>query len=390
MAKRVAIVGVGMDKFARRKDETVEEMVYKVTKNALESAGLPREAIDAVVFGAAVDGFIGNIAAEKAAIGGAGAWLKPTMRSCTSGSTAISSPILGYLHVASGMYDVVLCVCFEKMGDCRPAPQHVFNTVYDESFVRPIGLNVPVQCSLEARRYLHRYGITERQMAKVSVKNHGNALDNPYAQLGMKLTVEDVLASGYVSWPVKRLDTSPTTDGARAVIFASEDVVRDMTDDPVWVKGVGTCGDSVWFMGRRNWDLARLDYAYEAARQAYDMAHIKGPSKEIDVAEVYDPFTYKEMQHCEALGLCPEGGAGRMIDEGICLRDGKLPVNASGGLLGEGNPIGAGMSRLCWAYLQIKGQAGGCQVTKKDVNTAVCNGWGGMYQYNAVMVIGRD
>lgn len=389
MARRVAIVSVGMDKFASRKVETVEEMIYKVAKNALDNARLPREAIGAVVFGCAVDGFTGTQAAEKEAIGGAGGWLRPTMRSCTSGSTAISSPILGYLHVASGLYDVVMCICFEKMSQCRPHPQAVFNTVYDECFVRPIGLNVPIQCALEARMYLHRYGITELQMAKVSVKNHSNAVDNPYAQLGKKTTIEEVMKSPYISWPVKILDTAPTTDGARAVIFASEDVARDLTDDPIWIKGVGECGDSCWFTGRRNNDLGRLDYAYEAARQAYEMANIKDPSKEIDIAEVYDPFTFKEMQHVEALGLCPEGGAGRMIDEGISLREGRLPVNPSGGLLGEGNPIGAGMSRLCWAYLQIKGQGGGCQVPK-DVNTAVCNGWGGMYQYNAAMVMGRD
>lgn len=389
MAKRVAIVSVGMDKFAGRKIETVEELIYKVAKDALDRARLPREAIDAVVYGCAVDGFTGTHAAEKVAIGAAGDRLRPTMRNTTSGSTAVSTPILAYLHVASGVYDTVMCVCFEKMSQCRPHAQAVFNTVYDEYFVRPIGLNVPIQCGLEARMYLSRYGHTELQMAKVSVKNHCNAVDNPYAQRGKKITVDDVMASPYISWPVKLMDTSPTTDGARAVIFASEDVARDITDDPVWVKGVGRCGDSAWFMGRRNSDLGRLDYAYYAANQAYDMANIKDPSKEIDVAEVYDPFSFKEMQHVEALRLCPEGGAGRMIDEGVSLRDGKLPVNPSGGLLGEGNPIGAGMSRLCWAYLQIKGQAGACQVPK-EVNTAVCNGWGGMYQYNAAMVIGRD
>jgi acetyl-CoA C-acetyltransferase len=389
MTRKVAIVSVGMDKFQGRKPESVEEMVYKVAKDALDRAKLPREAIEAVVYGCAVDAFTATIAAEKVAIGGAGGLLRPTMRSCTSGSTAISSPVLAYQHVASGLYDIVMSVSFEKMGDCRPHPQHLFNTVYDEFFVRPIGLNVPIQCGLEARMYLRRYGITELQMAKVSVKNHGNATSNPYAQRGKKITVEDVLNSPYISWPVKVMDTSPTTDGARAAIFVSEDVARDITCDPIWVKGVGHCGDSVWFMGRRNSDLGRLDYAYEAAKEAYEMARIRDPSHEIDVAEVYDPFTYKEMQHTEALGLCPEGGAGRMIDDGVSLREGRLPVNPSGGLLGEGNPIGAGMSRLCWAWLQIAGQAGGCQVPK-DVNTAVCNGWGGMYQYNAVMVIGRD
>ncbi|MBC7106974.1 MAG: thiolase domain-containing protein, partial [Firmicutes bacterium] len=380
MPKRVAIVGVGMQPFARRKAETVEEMVYDVCKKALEDARLPAEAVEAVVFGSAVDAFCSIHNSDKVAVGAAAGLLKPTMRNSTSGSTAVSTPILGYMHVASGLYRIVMVVCYEKMSE-NLAPQGVFNTVYDEFFVRPIGLNVPIQCGLEARAYLHRYGITEEQMAKVSVKNHTNALDNPYAQLGMKITVEDVMNSPYISWPVKLLDTSPVSDGARALILASEDVVRDITDDPVWIKGVGRGADSVWFMGRRHMDLARLDYAYLAAKQAYDMAGIRNPREEIDVAEVYDPFTYQEMQHCEALGLCPEGGAGRMIDEGVSLREGRLPVNPSGGLLGEGNPIGAGMSRLCWAYLQVKGKAGACQVPK-EVNTAVANAWGGMYQYN--------
>jgi len=388
MAKRVAMVGVGMQKFEFRKQTTVEEMIFDVVRDALENSRLTKDDIESVVFGSAVDAFCGIHSSDKVGIDASGGLLKPTMRNSTSGSTAVSTPILGYNHVASGMYDVVMVVCYEKMSE-NTSVQAVFNTVYDESFVRPVGLNVPIQCSLEARSYLRRYGITERQMAKVSVKNRRNALSNPYAQLPMNLTVEDVMTSPYLSWPVKLLDTSPVTDGARAVILVSEDVVGDLTDDPVWVKGVGRGADSVWFMGRTNNDLGKLDYAYLAAEQAYEMAGIRNPMSEIDYAEVYDPFTYKEMQHCEALGLCPEGGAGRMIDEGISLKEGALPVNASGGLQGEGNPIGAGMSRLCWCYLQVKGEAGACQVPK-DVNSAVCNGWGGMYQYNAVMVIGRD
>ncbi|MDY6852800.1 MAG: thiolase domain-containing protein [Thermodesulfobacteriota bacterium] len=388
MARRVAIVGVGMQKYEFHKTATVEDMIFDVARDSLERTKLSRDDIDAVVFGSAVDAFPGIHNSDKVSIGASGGLMKPTMRNSTSGSTAISTPILGYTHVASGMYDLVMVICYEKMSE-NSSVQAVFNTVYDETFVRPIGLNVPIQCSLEARAYLHKYGITERQMAKVSVKNRGNAFSNPYAQLPMKLTVEDVLNSPYMSWPVKLLDTSPVTDGARAIILASEDVARELTDDPVWIKGVGRGADSVWFMGRSNNDLGRLDYAYLAGDQAYEMAGIKNPMTEIDYAEVYDPFTYKEMQHCEALRLCPEGGAGRMIDDGVSLKDGPLPVNASGGLQGEGNPIGAGMSRLCWTYLQIKGEAGACQVPK-DVNTAVSNGWGGMYQYSAAMVIGRD
>ena len=198
MPRRVAIVGVGMQKYEFSKKETVEEMVFDVARNALENTGLSREDLDAVVFGSAVDAFCGIHNSDKMAIDASGGLLKPTMRNSTSGSTAISTPILGYTHVASGMYDLVMVICFEKMSENSSA-QAVFNTVYDEAFVRPIGLNVPVQCSLEARAYIHKYGVTERQMAKVSVKNRGNALSNPYAQLPMKLTVEDVLSSPYLS-----------------------------------------------------------------------------------------------------------------------------------------------------------------------------------------------
>ena len=388
MARKVAIVGVGMQKFARRKEENLNEMIFEVARNALDDAGLSREAVDAVVCGNAVDAFCGIHDSVRQTIEGSGGFMKPMMMNSTSGSTAVSLPILGYTHVASGLYDVVMVIAYEKMSE-NTSPQGVFNTVYDEVYVKPLGLNVPLQCGLEARRYLYKYGLTETHMAKISVTHRGNALSNPYAQMPMKITVGDVLNSQVISWPVKLLDTSPVTDGARALIFASEDVAKNITDDPVWVKGIGRGGDSCYFMGRKNDDLGRLDYAYLAAEQAYEMAGIKNPQEEIDYAEVYDPFTYKAMQHCEALGLCEEGGAGRMIDEGRNLKEGKLPVNASGGLQGEGNPIAAGMSRACWAYKMVKGTAGECQVPK-DVNNAVTCGWGGMYQYSAVMVMGRD
>lgn len=386
--RRVGILSVGMIPFRRILPEDTQEMVYRVSQDALEQAKLRRDDLDAVLVGSAVDPFNGINEADKYVVAGAGAVGKPFFRNATSGSTAISTPSLAYEMVASGVVDVVLCVCYEKMSDNENS-QKVFNYVYDPGFVRPVGLNVPIQCGLEARAYLHRYGVTEEEMALVSVKNLGNARGNPYAQRGREISVEDVLESPYISWPVKVMDTSPVSDGARAAIFASESVMRDLDDDPVWVRGIGRGADSYWYMGRRNKDLGRLDYAYLGAKQAYEMAGIEEPSKEVHYAEPYDPFTYKEMQHVEALGLCEEGGAGRFVREGKAYRDGELPVNASGGLLGEGNPIGAGMSRFNWCWLQIKAQAGDCQV-ERDVDTAVCTGWGGMYQYNATVVLGRD
>lgn len=385
---RVGILSVGMMPFRRRHVDTVEEMVFRVCKEALDSAGLRPDDVDTVVSGSAVDPFTGVNEHDKYLVGAAGGLGKGWMRNSTSGSTAVSTPILAWSLVASGLADVAVCVCYEKMSENENA-QKVFNSVYDPLWVRPVGLNVPLQCGIEARAYLHRYGITEQEMALVAIKNMGNALSNPYAQRGRELTTEDVLASPYISWPVKILDTSPVSDGARAAVFANERITRELDDDPVWVRGIGRGADSYWFMGRRNDDLGRLDYAYLGAKQAYEMAGITKPQEEIHYAEVYDPFTYKEMQHLEACGLCEEGGAGRMVSEGISQNDGKLPVNASGGLLGEGNPIGAGMSRFTWCWLQVKGKAGDCQVDR-DVDTAVCNAWGGMYQYNATLVLGRD
>ncbi len=386
--RRVGVLSVGMMPFARVRPEDTQEMVYQVTREALERAKLRRDDLDAVIMGSAVDPFSGINESDKFLVAGSGSIGKPFMRNATSGSTATSTPTLAYEVVASGLAEIALCVCYEKMSENENS-QKVFNYVYDPAFVRPVGLNVPIQCGLEARAYLHRYGITEEEMALVSVKNLGNAKANPYAQRGRDVTVEEVLESPYISWPVKILDTSPVSDGARAAIFASERVMRELDDDPVWVRGVGRGADSYWYMGRRNKDLGRLDYAYLGARLAYEMAGIREPSKEIHYAEPYDPFTYKEMQHTEALGLCEEGGAGRFVREGTAARDGELPVNASGGLLGEGNPIGAGMSRFNWCWLQIKGEAGDCQVSRQ-VDTAACTGWGGMYQYNATIVLGRD
>jgi len=386
--RRVGVLSVGMMPFARVRPEDSSEMVHRVTRDALTRAKLRADDVDAVVFGSAVDPFNGTNESDKYLVAAAGASGKPVIRNATSGSTAVSTPALAWSVVASGLVDIALCVCYEKMSDNENS-QKVFNYVYDPGFVRPVGLNVPIQCGLEARAYLHRYGITEEEMALVSVKNLGNALSNPYAQRGREITVDDVLESPYISWPVKVMDTSPVSDGARAAIFASESVMRDLDDDPVWVRGVGRGADSYWYMGRRNQDLGRLDYAYLGAREAYEMAGITKPSEEIHYAEPYDPFTYKEMQHVEGLGLCEEGGAGRFVREGHAYKDGKLPVNASGGLLGEGNPIGAGMSRFNWCWLQIKGEAGDCQV-ERQVDTAACTGWGGMYQYNATVVLGRD
>jgi acetyl-CoA C-acetyltransferase len=237
---------------------------------------------------------------------------------------------------------------------------------------------------LQARRYLNRYGITEKQCALVSVKNHGNALANPYAQLPMRITVEDVLASRMLSDPIKLLDASPISDGACALILARESAARKITSRPVWVRGVGYSADA-YHLGDR--DLADCEALVQAARRAYRMAGIHDPRKEIDLVELYDAFSYQELLWTEGLGLCDRGQGGKLMESGATQMTGNLPVNPSGGLLSAHTVIAAGLIRMAEVFLQVRGEAGDRQVS--GARTGVAHGVNGPCgQSHCVWVLG--
>jgi acetyl-CoA C-acetyltransferase len=383
-----AIVGVGQTKIERWKLDTPEEMVCEATRRALANARIGIGDIDAVFYGVAVDMFHGHFAPDRLVLGASGGVNRPTIRISTSGSTGLTAAIEACKYLIAGMGKIALVVCFEKMSDTRSA-QAIFNTVYDELFVRPSGINVALQVPIEMRRFMYKYGITEEQCALVSVKNHRNACNNPYAQMPMpNLTVKDVLASPPLALPVRLLHISPVSDGAVALVLAHESLARELVGVPVWIRGYGHWSDSVWFMSRRNNEMAYLSYMNKAVRKAYAMAGISNPREQIHAAEVVDPFTFKELQVYEAAELCGEGESGRFIESGATQTDGKIPVNASGGLLGEGNPIGAQPGlRIKWATQAIRGDS---EVLKRDVENALVVEWGGMYQYGAAMVLSRE
>jgi len=216
------------------------------------------------------------------------------------------------------------------------------------------------------------------------VKNKRNALDHPAAQVAANITVDDVLKSEVLVWPVQLLDISPVSDGAAAFVVASEDIARRQTDTPVWIDGVGWALDTTSWTNR---DLAFPEYANVAAQMAYRMAGITNPRKEIDVAEVYDPFDYKELHHMEGLGLAKKCEAPILTREGVTQRDGDLPINPSGGLLGVGNPIAAaGTMKVAEIYWQLAGKAGKRQV-KKPVYTGLAHAWGDLMQASTVVIM---
>ncbi len=375
-----------MTLFRRRMLETGKELSFEAVKMALDSAGIERKVVDSVVMGTAPDAFDGLHMKGEYLLDGAGGYRRPYSRVFVGGATGVYTPISAWWHVASGLSDVCVAVAEEKMSPLQPHPQYAFWSIFDHTIERPLGVTLLWIFALEMRRYMHAHGIKEEEIAQVSVKNKGNALDHPCAQLPARITVDDVMKSEPMVWPVKRLDVSPPSDGAAAVILCSEEFAKKVTKEPVTVAGCGWNIDSTYWTNR---DLYYPLYLENASKMAYKMAGISNPRKEIDLAEVYDPFDYKELHHMEGLQLAKKGEAPRMTTAGITQRNGELPINPSGGLLGVGNPIAAaGMMKVCEIYFQLTHQAGKRQV-KKEVHTGLAQAWGDLRQYRSVFVMKR-
>ena len=385
--KEVAVLGAGMTLFRRHLKETGKELSFLAAKMAMEDADIQRKNIDSVVMGTAPDAFDGIHMKGENLLDGAGAVGKPYVRVFNGGGTGVFGPIAGWWQVASGAADVCMVVCEEKMGNCYPHPQTAFQHIWDPVLDRPLHPNLVWLFAMEMNRYMHRYNIPKEWIAEVAVKNKRNAVGHPCAQLpDANITVDDVLNSEMMAWPVQRLDISPPSDGAAAIIFCSKDVVHQYTDDPIYVSGVGWNIDSTMWTNR---DLSYPRYVENAAKMAYKMAKIHNPIKDIDFAEPYDPFTYKELHHMEGLLLCKKGEAAKLTHEGVTQRDGNMPICPSGGLLGVGNPIAATMGqKICEVYWQLAGKAGKRQIPG-DPRVGVGQAWGDIMQMATVMVMRR-
>jgi acetyl-CoA C-acetyltransferase len=385
--RKVAVVGAGMTKFVRRAQETGKELSWQAAHMALESCEMTMENIEAVCLGTAPDAFDGVHMNGEYLSDGAGAWRKPYMRSYVGGGTGVFVPIQGWYHVASGLFDVVLVVAEEKMSSYYPHAQGAFLTIFDHTTERPLKPNLLWIFALEMMRYMATYDVAKEDIARVSVLHKRNAADHPCALLGdPNITVEDVLNSETLAWPVQRYDVSPVSDGAVAIVLAAEHVAKRITDKPVWIEGVGWNLDTAHWTNR---DLAYPRYVEYAARMAYEMAGIKEPRKEIHIAEPYDPFDYKALHHLEGLQLAERGQAARLYIDGVAARDGDMPVCPSGGLLGVGNPIAAaGLMKIAELFWQLRGEAGPRQVSGQP-KRGLAQAWGDLMQVGTVVIMGR-
>ncbi len=387
-ARRVAAVGAGMTRFMRRAQETGKELAWEASRAALESCELTLDAVDAVCLTSAPDAFDGVHMKGEYLSDGAGAFGRPFIRTYVGGGSGVFTAIQGWYTVASGMADVVLVVAEEKMSSTQPHPQAAFLTIFDNVLERPLGPNLLWIFALEMNRYMSAYGLDKRDIAAVAVKNKRNAADHPAALLGRSdITVEDVLASETLAWPVQRLDVSPVSDGAVALVLASEEAAERITDRPVWIQGVGWNLDTAYWTNR---DLVFPEYVRNAARAAYAMAGVTEPRKQIHIAEPYDPFDYKELHHLEGLMLFDPGTAPEAARDGVLNRDGDLPSCPSGGLLGVGNPIAAaGLMKVAELFWQLRGEAGARQVPGSP-ERGVAQAWGDLMQVGTVVVLGNE
>lgn len=385
MGNRVAVIGAGMTRFVRRAEETPGELTALAVEMALEDANLTIDDIDCVCLGTAPDAFDGIHMNGENLLAGAGGTRKPYLRHYVGGGTGVMSPIHGWMHIASGKFKNCLVVAEEKMSPCNPHPAGAFLTIFDHTTEQPLELTLIHIFSLEMNRFMHTFGYTEEEIAEISVLCKKNALGHPAAQIAQTITVEDVMNSPVLSWPVKRLDISPTSDGACAIVLSNEHTARTHCKHPVFIEGIGFRLDTAYWCTR---DLAFPTYVAMAAQDAYRMAGITRPEDEIDIWEPYDPFNYKALHHMNGLLMDRTGRKTKdLLFSGAFERDGSHPLCPSGGALGVGNPIAAtGLMKIAELYFQLSGQAGARQVAKSP-RRGIAQAWGDLMQVGTVVVM---
>jgi acetyl-CoA C-acetyltransferase len=368
-------------------DVSYPELVREGVMAVFEDTGLTPDDIDGVVSGTMPSMMEGVALTHFYFADAIQAVGKPVLKTETCGSTGMSIAHTAYYWIASGMADVILAVGHEKMNEGDS--QATMTTVAEPFYQRPFISGAPGVFSMQSAIWKDRFGLSDEKVreaaAYISKTHHDSAFDNPYAHIKIRTTIEQIVNARIITYPVRLLDVCPNSDGVCAVIFASEEKARKMGRKVAWVKGIGYRGDEYFFGDS---DKAEWVSAIEAAKQAYAQAGIKNPRKELDVAEVYNPFTFQEMMLYECFGFAAPGEAPDLVLKGTFARQGELPCDPSGGVLCT-NPIGAsGLIRVAEAALQVTGKGGAHQVP--GARLALAHAMGGVAQFNGVMILGSE
>lgn len=388
--RKVAVVGIGNSKFGVRQDVNISELAFEAVKPSLEDAGLdardiPFAAVGSVGAGAWYEELLPAVVVSEYC-GMTGAGLVRCEAACASGSAAFFT---AFSAVASGSVDIAMALGVEKMReiDTPTAMEWIGRAGYYLWEFHNFGVTFPAYYALHANAHMAKYGTTEEDLALVAVKNHKYASMNPIAHLKNKITVEDVLNSMVIASPLKLYDSCPLTDGASAIVIASEDKAKELkVDTPVWVAGIGYSSGTANLSKRK--DYVSLEASVLASRQAFKVAGLT--PGEVDFADVHDCFTIAEIMAYEDIGFCGKGEGSKLIREGQTEIGGRIPVNMDGGLKAKGHPIGTtGCSMIYELTKQLRGEAEkGRQVPLKN-NVGLAHNVGGTGHYCYVTILRR-
>ncbi|MEU4822353.1 thiolase domain-containing protein [Actinomadura sp. NPDC023710] len=383
MANRCAIIGVGQTAYrTKRLDVSMAGLLREAARRALEDAQLTWKDIDAVVVGKAPDLFEGVMMPETFLAEALGAAGKPIMRVHTAGSVGGSTAIVAAGLIQGGVHDRVLTIAWEKQSESNATWALTVNSPFTTSLVVGAG----GYFAPHIRAYMRRSGAPDHVGTLVAVKDRQNALKNPYAHLKIPGISREMVELTPMLWePIRYLETCPSSDGACAMVLASEDAAKKAPAPPAWVHGTAMRSEPMQFAGR---DTVSPQGGKDAAADVYRQAGIADPRRELDCAEVYVPFSWYEPMWLENLGFCGESEGWKLTEAGATALDGDIPWNPSGGVLSS-NPIGAsGMIRFAEAALQVRGQAGEHQVD--GARRALGHAYGGGAQFFAMWIVGSD
>jgi acetyl-CoA C-acetyltransferase len=375
MARLCAVVGVGQTHHKKiRDDVSITGLVREAAQRALEDAECTWADIDALVIGKAPDAFEGIVQPELFMAEALGAVGKPMIRVHTAGSVGGSTFIVASHLIHSGVHDRVLAVAWEKQSEG--------NAQWGLSGGRSGGSGAGGTFAPWMRAYIQRSGAPEHIGWLVATKDRRNALKNPYAHLKIPdISVEKVKESKLLWDPIRFLESCPSSDGAAAAVLTTEEGAKRTSKRPAWVVATSVRSELGAFPGR---DPVRVQAGLDCARDVYRQAGISDVRREIDVAELYVPFSWYEPMWLEGHSIAEPGEGWKLVESGETAMTGAFPVNPSGGVLSS-NPIGAsGMLRFVEAAQQVRGEAGEHQID--GARTALAQAYGGAAQYFAMGV----
>jgi acetyl-CoA C-acetyltransferase len=383
MAKeRCAVVGIGQTKHdVKRDDVSIAGLVREAALRALEDANMTWSDIDAVVLGKAPDMFEGMMMPELYLAEALGAVGKPMIRVHTAGSVGGSTAVVAAHLVQSGLHERVLTVAYEKQSESNAMWALAPKIPFQPTLVAGAG----GYFAPHIREYIRRANAPSDIGMKVAVKDRINGAKNPYAHLHMPdINMETVQQSPILWDPIRFLECCPSSDGACAMVLTGEKTAR-AAKNPAWIHGTAIRSEPLGMAGR---DEVNPRAGVDCAKDVYEQAGITNPREQIDLMEIYVPFSWYEPMWLENLGFAEAGTGWKLTDDGVTALDGDLPVNPSGGVLSS-NPIGAsGMLRFAEAAMQVRGTAGEHQVD--GARTVLGHAYGGGSQFFAMWVVADE